>query len=51
MQDHVSEFLSYPVCIQVEEMIRYVKKSFRESLLSENWIEEDMKVALVKKVM
>ena len=31
-------------------MIKYVKKAFRESLLSENWIEEDMKIALVKKV-
>ena len=35
---------------QVEEMIKYVKRSFRESLLNEDWIEEDMKVALVEKV-
>ena len=40
-------FLFY---LQVEEMINYVKRSFRESLLSEDWIEEDMKIALVEKV-
>ncbi|XP_043232060.1 neprilysin-2-like isoform X2 [Amphibalanus amphitrite] len=47
---YIQHYDKHGIKAKVEEMIHHVKQAFRESLLSEDWIEADMKAALVKKL-